>query len=175
MARLDRLVRTTVDGYGGYLFASGGESFGVAFHRADDAAACATQLQVAVGKHQWPGGVDVRVRIGLHTGETEERATGYFGPAVHVAARIAAAGHGGQILASAVTGSLLDRADLRDLGSIRTMASRRSASSKSTKVSIPRSGWQATVQATSHTAWVVSSAARRSSRPLASRLTGARS
>jgi predicted ATPase len=72
-----------------------------------------------VGSEPWPGGVDVRVRIGLHTGETEEHAMGFFGPAVHVAARIAAAGYGGQILASAVTGSLLDRADLRDLGSIR--------------------------------------------------------
>jgi predicted ATPase/DNA-binding SARP family transcriptional activator len=119
MARLDRLVRSTVDGYGGYLFATGGESFGVAFHRADEAAGWAAELQIAVGSEPWPGGVDVRVRIGLHTGETEEHTTGYFGPAVHVAARIAAAGHGGQILASTVTGSLLDRADLRDLGSIR--------------------------------------------------------
>ena len=119
MASLDRLVRATVDGHGGYVFASGGESFGAAFQRANDAAAWAAQVQLVVGGEPWPGGVEPRVRIGLHTGEAEEQANGYFGAAVHVAARIAAAGHGGQILASAVTRGLLDRADVRDLGSHR--------------------------------------------------------
>lgn len=118
IARFDGLVRSTVDSHGGYIFATGGESFGVAFHRADDAAAWAAQLQVAVGGEPWPGGMEIRVRIGLHTGETEEQATGYFGPAVQMAARIAAAGHGGQTLASVVTGSLLNRNDLHERGVI---------------------------------------------------------
>jgi predicted ATPase/DNA-binding SARP family transcriptional activator len=119
IAHFDRLIRATVDGHRGYVFAGGGESFGVAFHRADDAAAWAAQLQASVGSEPWPGGVELRVRIGLHTGETDEQAAGYFGPAVHMAERIAAAGHGGQTLASAVTSGLLDRADLRDLGPFR--------------------------------------------------------
>ena len=59
------------------------------------------------------------MRIGLHTGETEERSKGYFGPAVIVAARLAAVGHGGQTLVSGVTVALLDGADLRDLGTFR--------------------------------------------------------
>jgi predicted ATPase/DNA-binding SARP family transcriptional activator len=119
MVRLDELVRASVDGHGGYVFASGGESFGAAFHRADDAAAWATELQLEVSGEPWPGGVEMALRIGLHTGETDERATSYFGPAVNAAARIAAAGHGGQTLLSAVTSGLLDRSDLRDLGAYR--------------------------------------------------------
>ena len=60
-----------------------------------------------------------RVRIGVHTGETEERGKGYFGPAVIVAARLAAAAHGGQVLVSGLTAALVDRGDLRDLGTFR--------------------------------------------------------
>ena len=72
MARLDELVRATVDRQDGFLFVIGGESFGAAFHRADDAAAWATELQLGVSSEPWPGGVELRLRIGLHTGETED-------------------------------------------------------------------------------------------------------
>jgi len=119
MARHDELVTAAVDHHGGYVFATGGDSFGAAFHRARDAAAWATELQAAVGGRRWPGDISIGVRIGLHTGETEERAKGYFGPAVIVAARLAAAGHGGQTLVSGVTSALLDGCDLRDLGAFR--------------------------------------------------------
>ncbi|HSK90658.1 MAG TPA: BTAD domain-containing putative transcriptional regulator [Euzebyales bacterium] len=119
MARLGEIVQVAVDHCGGYVFAAGGESFGVAFHRADDAATWATRLQAAVGSEPWPGGVELRLRVGLHSGETEEQATGYFGPAVNTAARLAAAGHGGQRLLSGVTAVLLGRDDLRDLGTYR--------------------------------------------------------
>ena len=103
VSRLDVLVRAAVNRHGGYVFAAGGESFGAAFHRADDAAAWARELQLEVTSEPWPGGVELRLRIGLHTGETEERAGSYFGSAVNAAARIAAAGHGGQTLMSGVT------------------------------------------------------------------------
>jgi len=116
MARLDELVRATVTRQGGFLFAIGGESFGTAFHRADDAAAWATELQLAVSSEPWPGGIELRLRIGLHTGETDEAANGYFGAAVNDAERLAGAGHGGQTLVSTVTAALLDRNDLPDLG-----------------------------------------------------------
>jgi predicted ATPase/class 3 adenylate cyclase len=119
MVRLDELVRAAVHRHGGYVFATGGESFGAAFHRADYASAWATELQLEVSSEPWPGGVELRLRIGLHTGETDERAKSYFGPAVNAAARIAAAGHGGQILLSEVTSALLDRSDLPDLGTYR--------------------------------------------------------
>ena len=63
------------------------------------------------------------VRIGLHTGDAEERDGTYYGPSVNLAARIAGAGHGGQILLSPVTAALLGagqlRTDLRDLGPVR--------------------------------------------------------
>ena len=84
----------------GHVFATGGDSFGVAFHRAGDAAAWATDLQAAMTSEPWPNGVEIRLRIGLHTGEAEERGENYFGPAVNIASRIAAAGHGGQTLVS---------------------------------------------------------------------------
>ena len=120
MARHDDLVTAAVDRHAGYVFATGGDSFGVAFHRASDAAAWATELQTAMGAERWPAEVDIQVRIGLHTGETEERGKGYFGPALIVAARLAAAGHGGQgPLVSGVTSALLDGLNLRDLGTFR--------------------------------------------------------
>ena len=119
MVRLDELVRAAVDRHGGYVFATGGESFGAAFHRADDAAVWATELQLEVSSEPWPGGVELRLRIGLHTGETDERAKSYFGPAVNPAARAAAAGHGGQTLVSEVTSALLDRSNLPCLGTYR--------------------------------------------------------
>ncbi|GAA5087981.1 putative ATPase/DNA-binding SARP family transcriptional activator [Thermocatellispora tengchongensis] len=97
--------------HGGHLFAIGGDSFGAAFHRAADAVAWAEDLRAS--------GSGPRLRIGLHTGEPERRGQGYFGPAVHQAACLAAAGHGGQILVSAATAALLDRDDLRDLGAYR--------------------------------------------------------
>ncbi len=119
MARLDTVVRAFTDRHGGTVVVSAGESVGVAFHRADAAAEWATELAVAVEQEPWPGGVEVRLQVALHTGETEQHDGGYFGPAVHTAARLAAAGHGGQTLVSGVTAALLERDDLRDLGTHR--------------------------------------------------------
>ena len=69
----------------------------------------------------WPGGADVRLRIGLHRGRPELTDTGYVGLSVHAAARICFAAHGGQIvMSSAVRGELLDSlpegVGLRDIG-----------------------------------------------------------
>jgi predicted ATPase/DNA-binding SARP family transcriptional activator len=108
VTRHDELVRTTADRHGGYVFATGGDSFGVAFHRARDCVAWAGELQAALRSERWPGDVALRVRIGLHTGETQERGKGYFGPAVLVASRLATVGHGGQTLVSGATAGLLD-------------------------------------------------------------------
>ena len=119
MARLDTLARAVTDRHGGTVVVSGGESLGVAFHRADDAAVWATELQVAVSQEPWPGGVDVRLQIALHTGETEEHEGSYYGVAVHTAAQLVAAGHGGQTLVSGVTAAVLGRDALRDLGTHR--------------------------------------------------------
>ena len=86
-----------------------GDAFFVAFARASDAVAAAAEAQRALA------GGPVRVRMGLHTGEPLRADEGYVGIDVHRAARIAAAGHGGQVLLSQATADLAG-ADVRDLG-----------------------------------------------------------
>jgi predicted ATPase/tetratricopeptide (TPR) repeat protein len=86
-----------------------GDAFFVAFARASDAVAAAEAGQRALA--QGP----IRVRIGLHTGEPRLTEEGYVGIDVHKGARIAAVGHGGQVLLSRTTRALVD-ASVRDLG-----------------------------------------------------------
>lgn len=119
VARHDEIVRAVTAEHGGHVFSGGADSFGVAFHRAADAVQWAAGIQRATADEPWPGVVEIRVRIGLHTGEAEERAGDYFGPAVNLGAAIAAAGHGGQTLASGVVAALVGERDLHDLGSYR--------------------------------------------------------
>ena len=78
-----------------------GDSFFVAFARAADAVAAARSAQAALAAHA------LRARMGIHTGEPLLTKTGYVGMDVHRAARIAAAGHGGQVLLSQATRDLL--------------------------------------------------------------------
>ena len=63
----------------------------------------ALEIQRSLRKRSWPDRADVRVRIGMHTGRPTLTETGYVGIAVHTAARICSAGHGGQILLSSAT------------------------------------------------------------------------
>ncbi|MFV9675584.1 MAG: ATP-binding protein [Anaerolineales bacterium] len=98
-----------------------GDSFFVSFARASQAVSAATEIQRMLQAHEWPDGVDVRVRMGLHTGEPLRAEEGYVGMDVHRAARIAHAGHGGQVLLSPTTTSLVehdlpDDIRLKDLG-----------------------------------------------------------
>src|SRR6476620_2428836 len=95
----DQLVRATFESRGGYVFATGGDAFGVAFGRVTDALRAAIAVQEELAEAAWPGPV-LRVRIVLHVGEAEERGGDYFGPAVSVASGVAAAGHGGQVVVS---------------------------------------------------------------------------
>jgi class 3 adenylate cyclase len=74
-----------------------GDSFLVAFSRGREAIGAAVAAQLALTKHLWPEGAALRVRMGLHTGEPLNRTSDYVGLDVHRAARICAAGHGGQI------------------------------------------------------------------------------
>jgi predicted ATPase/DNA-binding SARP family transcriptional activator len=119
MSRLDTVVRSVSSELGGTVLVAVGESFGVAFQRAGDAADWAERLQLEAAQEPWPGDVEVRLTVALHTGETVEHDGAYFGPAVHTASRLAAAGHPGQTLVSSVTAALLARHDLRDLGTHR--------------------------------------------------------
>jgi WD40 repeat protein/class 3 adenylate cyclase len=115
------LLRTAFQKWHGHEVDTQGDSFFVAFGRAADAIACVIEAQQALSEHTWPEGVSVRVRMGLHTGEPMVAHTGYVGIDVHRAARVAAAGHGGQVLLSETTRELVyhdlpSRTGLRDLG-----------------------------------------------------------
>jgi predicted ATPase len=106
-----RLLRDAFERNGGVEVDTQGDAFFVAFTRAQDAVAGAAEAQKALANGP------VQVRMGLHTGEPQVTAEGYVGLDVHAGARIAAAGHGGQVLVSAATRQLLgDAVELRDLG-----------------------------------------------------------
>ncbi|MGZ4145387.1 MAG: adenylate/guanylate cyclase domain-containing protein, partial [Actinomycetota bacterium] len=93
----------------GYEMGTEGDSFFVSFPSATDAVAACVDAQRALAAHDWPEGARIRVRIGMHTGEPMVVAGDYVGIDVHRAARIASAGHGGQILLSKTTRDLVDR------------------------------------------------------------------
>jgi class 3 adenylate cyclase len=116
-----RLLRAAFAQFDGREVGVEGDSFFVAFARASDAVAAAAQGQRALAGHRWPDGVVLRVRMGIHTGEPVTDPDGYVGLAVHRAARICAAGHGGQALCSQATRELLGAelpagVGLRELG-----------------------------------------------------------
>jgi len=98
-----------------------GDSFFVVFTSAPQAVAAAASVQRGLAAEAWPAGVEIRVRMGLHTGDGLLSGGSYVGLDVHRAARIANAGHGGQVLLSASTralveGSLPDDVTLREMG-----------------------------------------------------------
>jgi class 3 adenylate cyclase len=98
-----------------------GDAFFFSFTRAREAVTGAVAAQRALAAHEWPGGVEVRARMGLHTGEPTVGEEGYIGIDVVRAARICSAGHGGQILVSETTRALIgnnvpDGVVVRDLG-----------------------------------------------------------
>jgi class 3 adenylate cyclase len=119
LVRHDEIVRTAINSHDGWIFSVGGDGFGVAFARAADALASAIDAQRALQQAAWPRPIELRVRIGIHTGEAEERDGTYLGHPVNVAARLMAAAVGGQILVSDVTAAVLGGvmgAELIDLG-----------------------------------------------------------
>jgi WD40 repeat protein/class 3 adenylate cyclase/energy-coupling factor transporter ATP-binding protein EcfA2 len=101
-----RLLREVFLDYRGREVDTQGDSFFVAFRNADDAVRAAAAAQRALAAHPWPGEADVRVRMGIHTGEPLVAGDHYVGIDVHRGARIAAAAHGGQVLISARTTAL---------------------------------------------------------------------
>jgi predicted ATPase/class 3 adenylate cyclase len=119
-----RLLRVACAAHGGREVDSAGDGFFFAFPTAGEAVAAAAGVQQAISTEPWPAGVTVRVRMGLHTGAPVVAGEHYIGLDVHRAARIGAAGHGGQVLLSASTQVLLEpdlshSVILRDLGTHR--------------------------------------------------------
>ncbi len=118
------IIRRSVKAAGGHEVDSRADEFFAAFARPGKALAAAIAMQGALAGRTWPGGHPVRIRIGLHTGRSALSESGYVGIAVHTAARVCDAGHGGQILVSSATvsalGELADAAfELRTLGRYR--------------------------------------------------------
>ncbi|MDQ2910267.1 MAG: adenylate/guanylate cyclase domain-containing protein [Actinomycetota bacterium] len=112
-----RLLREAFERHRGFEVDSEGDAFFVTFASANDAAAAAAEAQQALARHAWPGENEIRVRMGLHTGEPRSIDGRYIGLDVHQAARVMAAGHGGQVLLSEATRALVgERFQLRDLG-----------------------------------------------------------
>jgi predicted ATPase/class 3 adenylate cyclase len=102
-----RLLRAAFAEHHGREVHTEGDAFFVAFALASDAIAAAVSAQRALLSWRWPEGVDVPVRIGLHTGQADVRDGDYVGLDVHRAARICAAAHGGQVLLSRATRELV--------------------------------------------------------------------
>ena len=116
-----RLLREVFQAAGGNEVDTQGDAFFYSFPRARDAVRAAVDGQRALAAHEWPRGAEVRVRMGLHTGEPTVGEEGYVGLDVVRAARICSAGHGGQILLSETTRALLgndlpEGVSVRDLG-----------------------------------------------------------
>ena len=118
------LIRSVLAAHGGRELNTLGDGFFAAFWSPRACVAAVVRMQQALEGHAWPGGERVRVRMGVHTGEASDTAVGPVGLDVHRAARIAAAGYGGQVLVSEAAATLVryrlpPGAALRDLGAHR--------------------------------------------------------
>jgi class 3 adenylate cyclase len=116
-----RILRSALTDAGGQEIDTQGDAFFFSFPRAKDAVTGAVAAQRELATAEWPAGVEVKVRMGLHTGEPTVGDEGYVGMDVVRAARICSAGHGGQILLSETTRALLgnnipEGTEIRDLG-----------------------------------------------------------
>ncbi len=117
LAEHRRLLGEAFRLHDGFQVGTEGDAVFVAFPTADEAASAAADAQRALAAYAWPPGSEVRVRMGLHSGEPLVIGGNYVGLDVHRAARVMAAGHGGQVLVSETTRALLgDRFAVRDLG-----------------------------------------------------------
>jgi predicted ATPase/class 3 adenylate cyclase len=103
----DEVLRTAIESHGGFLFSHTGDGVVAAFASPKSAVDAAVMAQLAL---------ELPVRMGIATGEAELRDGDYFGTVLNRAARVMAAGHGGQILVADSTAGLLSGVDLQDLG-----------------------------------------------------------
>jgi predicted ATPase len=107
LAAHDEVLRSAIEAHGGWLFKHTGDGVCAAFASPRSAVGAAVAAQRAL---------DLPVRMGLATGEAQLREGDYFGAVLNRAARVMAAGHGGQVLLAESTASLLSGVDLVDLG-----------------------------------------------------------
>lgn len=103
----DRMMTDEIESGGGTIFTRAGDSFAAAFSDMNDAVSVARRCQRRLAHVNWPG-PNLTVRMGVHVGPAQERDGDYFGPDVNLAARVADAGHGGQIVATTQVASAVD-------------------------------------------------------------------
>jgi DNA-binding NarL/FixJ family response regulator/class 3 adenylate cyclase len=111
-----KLLRRAIAEHGGIEVDAHGDELFAAFTDPAGALAAAVTAQRALANHDWPGGHVMRVRMGLHSGEPSLTEDGYAGLDVHRVARIASAGHGGQVLLTESAHELLAGVRVRPLG-----------------------------------------------------------
>lgn len=121
LARHDTILRDAVTAAGGSVVKTTGDGLMATFPTVSACAAACLGAQRSLANARWETSEPLRVRMGVHVGEAEAREGDFYGTAVNRAARIMAAGHGGQVLLSALAGqlardSLPTGATLRDLG-----------------------------------------------------------
>ena len=121
-ARHDALMREAIEAHHGRVVKTTGDGFHAVFADASDGVAAALAGQQALIDEAWPAETGpLRVRMGLHTGQSKEREGDYYGPEVNRAARVMGVAHGGQILISQATAALIQHSlppdvSLIDLG-----------------------------------------------------------
>jgi predicted ATPase/class 3 adenylate cyclase len=116
-----RILREIFTHWGGKEVDTQGDSFFISFPGANEAVAAAAEIQSSMAVHTWPNDSEVRLRMGIHTGEPMVVEEGYVGLDVHIGARIAQVGHGGQVLLSEMTTAIIrdelpEYLTLQDLG-----------------------------------------------------------
>jgi len=120
LAAHNRIMRESFVAVGGKEVDRQGDAFFAVFSSARHAVAAAVNAQRALSEHGWPDGAELRVRMGIHTGEPAVGEEGYLGVDVVRAARICAEARGGEVLVSETTKSLVQRTadgiELRDAG-----------------------------------------------------------
>jgi class 3 adenylate cyclase len=116
LAAHNRILRRAFSDADGREVDRQGDAFFAVFPTARDAVTAAASAQRALASEEWPEGAELRVRMGIHTGEPSVGGEGYLGVDVVRAARICSAAHGGQVLVSETTRALVGAVDLKDLG-----------------------------------------------------------
>jgi class 3 adenylate cyclase len=109
------IIRSGLAAYGGREVNTAGDGLFAVFSSPRACVAAVVEMQRSLAAHEWPAGNEVRVRMGVHVGEAVETPTGLVGFDVHRAARVAAIGHGGQVLVSEVAAALLRHSLAADL------------------------------------------------------------
>lgn len=109
-SRHDALMRGVIERHRGRVVKTTGDGFHAAFELPSEGVAAALAGQRAISAEAWPDGSGpLKVRMGLHTGESQERDGDFYGPEVNLAARLMGLGYGGQILLSEITAGLVKK------------------------------------------------------------------